>query len=38
MEADLLPVIGHRPISEVTPPELLATLRRSRSAARPGAA
>lgn len=31
MEADLFPAIGHRPVSEVTPPELLATLRRVES-------
>ena len=31
MEADLFPVIGHRLVSEVTPPELLATLRRVQS-------
>ncbi len=28
MEADLFPAIGHRPVSEVSPPELLATLRK----------
>jgi integrase len=28
MEADLFPSIGHRPVSEVTPPELLSTLRK----------
>jgi len=28
MEADLFPVLGHRQVSEITPPELLATLRR----------
>lgn len=28
MEADLFPAIGHRPVSEITPPELLSTLRK----------
>jgi integrase len=31
MEADLFPLIGHRVVSEVTPPELLAALRRVQS-------
>lgn len=28
LEADAFPVVGHRPVAEVTPPELLALLRR----------